>query len=321
MTATCETNLAEMDLRYYGLPIRSDYRAYPRARSVGASPEITNRYGYERSYSICDLSLSDDQGSEDMPYWTRSSKLSKSSKRQQGPRHNSSRGPQTKHQEVKKSIAAPASQNPGIDIALRNLYHEISNSLKTFQALVQCFELEIEPLRNWADGHTLDTVWRNKVKTACREKLNRERIQAVAGRIIDTRATLKSAVKSANALKEAWNDGHEIESQIRTAKKGILYCDGIIDLAERAASERLACRQLVSELKEARSLLDRKKHPWICKSASIPRSSQVLGLYHAKEIGLTLHHRWGRPCRAASRRFQASEQFRREEQGREGWAK
>ena len=159
-------------------------------------------------------------------------------------------------------------QNPGIDVALRSLTHEVNASIKVFQAFVQCFEVDVESLRDWAEDDTLDTVWRNKVKDKCREKRDRERFDGAAGRIVDARAAIKSAVKNAKALKEACHDRYEIERQIRTAKKSLLYCDGIIDLAERAASERLACKQLVSELEEARCLLDRKKNPWICKSAS-----------------------------------------------------
>jgi len=88
----------------------------------------------------------------------------------------------------------------------------------------------------------------------------------VAVRISGNRAAVEGPIKTAKALKEVWDDKHAIERQVRTAKKAIVFCDGIINLAERASSERLACKQLVAELEEARCLLDRRKHPWICKS-------------------------------------------------------
>ncbi|KAK4154746.1 hypothetical protein C8A00DRAFT_42552 [Chaetomidium leptoderma] len=257
-----------MDPRGYSLPIHPGYAAYPRVHSFGPNPK--NYYENERVYSLCDLSLSDDQGPEDMPHWTRSSKKHSSS----GSR---SRGPSGQHREHKKPLATPPkNQNPGIDVALRNLDHEVRASLNMFRAIVQCFDVDIEPLRAWAEDYTLDTVWRNKVKDKVREKRDRERLEGVAGRIIDCRAAAKGAVKNAKALKETWGgDRYKIERQIRTAKKAILYCDGVIDLAERAASERLACKQLVLELEETKCLLDQNKHPWIYGEEGVEKQDEA----------------------------------------------
>jgi hypothetical protein len=263
---------AEMDPRGYGLPLHPDYSAYPRVRALDREPNQRTRYEFEREYSMCDLSLSDDQTSDGMPHGTRSPKSPKKHASKSG----SGRSSETKHPGMKKPWAASRNQNPGIDTALRSLTHEVNTSTKTFQAFVQCFEADVESLQDWAEDDTLDTVWRNKVKDKCREKRDRERFEGAAGRIVDARAAIKSAVKNAKALKESWHDRYEIERQIRTAKKTLLYCDGIIELAERAASERLACKQLVSELEEVRCLLDRKKHPWICKSTSLNMAGAVL---------------------------------------------
>jgi hypothetical protein len=254
-----------MDFRGYSPPVYPGYSSYPRARSIGIEPNPPRDYhdNNEREFSLCDLSLSDDdqRTAEDMPYWTRPLK-------KRGPKAGSSRGLESKHHKfLKKPLATPKDHlSLGIDVALRNLNHEVSASLKMLQALVHCFEIDVEPLRGWAEEYTLDTVWRNKVKEKFREKRDRERFEGVAARISGNRATVKGAVKNAKALKEAWEDRHTIERQIRTAKKAIVFCDGIIELAERAATERLACKQLIVELEEARCLLDRKKHPWICKS-------------------------------------------------------
>ncbi|KAK4039834.1 hypothetical protein C8A01DRAFT_16219 [Parachaetomium inaequale] len=260
-----------MDFRGYSLPVYSGYSAYPRVRSpgIGIEPDRRGYHDNEREFSLCDLSLSDDdqRTAEDMPHWTRPL-------RRQGPRGGSSRGVENKHHNLKKTPLATARDlSPGIDVALRNLNHEVGASLKMLQALVHCFEVDVEPLRGWAEEYTLDTVWRNKVKEKFREKRDRGRFEGVAARISGNRTTVKGAIKNAKALKEAWEDRHTIERQIRTAKKAIVFCDGIIELAERTATERLACKQLIVELEEARCLLDRKKHPWICKSTAPASSS------------------------------------------------
>ncbi len=256
-----------MDLHGDDLPIHPDYSAYTR---VHGGIQLGRRDSYEndgRDYSICNLSLSDYQDPEEamVPLWSGLSKK---------PRGYRTRNPGSNHHESKKSSATlPMHYNPGIDTALRNLDYEVSSSLKMFQALVQCFEVQIEPLRGWAEGYTLDTVWRNMVIAKGRRQRDREKFDGVTARLLGTRATVKEAVKNAKALKETCHDKYKMECQIRTAKKAILYANGIINLVERAASERLACKQLVFELEEASCLLDRKKHPWICKSAAVEHPS------------------------------------------------
>lgn len=237
----------------------SGYFAYPRQHG-GTEHHSRKPRESEREDSIRNLSLSDDgQDLARMAHWNGSPKTQIPKTSRKG-----------KHHERKKPLTTtPRNQNPHIDIALRNLSHEISTSPRVFQALVQCFEAEVEPLRDWAEDYTLDTVWRNKVTDRIRRPCNRDRFESVAAPILGIRATLKEAVNKARTAKETWDDKFKIERQIRTAKKAILYSGGIIDLAERAAIERLTCKQLVFELEEARCLLDREKHPWICKSPSV----------------------------------------------------
>lgn len=243
-----------MDSRDYHQPY-SAHPAHPRVRAIRSQPYYDN----ERELSLDSLSLSDDECTEDMFLWTKSS-------RNQGSRDSHRRGQKGEYQGTNRTFVVPRSQGPAIDTALRSLRHELSASLKIFQPLVQCFEADIEPLRDWAEELTLDTVWKNKAKKFFREKRDRRRYEGMATRISRSRATVKDAIKDAKVFKETW-DKHNLERQILTAKKAIVFCDGIVGLAERAASDRRACKQLVVELEEARSLLDRKKHPWICESA------------------------------------------------------
>ncbi len=264
-----------MDLRGYGLPIHSSYSPYPRARGTHLDHHPRDS-GEDDRYSIYNLSLSDDhdhdhdpEEEEAMPAWKGSPSKKHGSRRDPG-----GGGGGGKNRELQTPLlatAAPRNRNPGIDTALRNLDHEVGGSLKTFQALVEYFEAQVEPLQGWAEGYTLDTVWRNMVLDKARRRGDRERFEGLAARLLGTRAAAKEAVKNAKAIKETCDDKHKyrMERQIRTAKKAVIYLDGIIDLVERAASERLACKQLVFELEEARCLLDREKHPWICKTILI----------------------------------------------------
>lgn len=171
-------------------------------------------------------------------------------------------GSDGEHQKRKKPPAtSPKNQNPGIDIALRNLSREVGTSPQVFQALLECFEAQVEPLQDWAEDYMLGTVWRIKDMDNIRLKHDRESFESVAAQTLGIRSMLKEAVNKARTLKETWDNKFMIEGQTRIAKEAIIYAGGIIDLAERAATERLACKQLVFELEETRCLLDRDKHP------------------------------------------------------------
>ncbi|KAK4136540.1 hypothetical protein BT67DRAFT_374151 [Trichocladium antarcticum] len=251
-----------MDLRGYSLPIQLGYPPFPQphASETGSGPRVANEY--QRDYAFGDLSLSDGPGPRDMPLRCGSSKD-----------HMYKGGiwsPDGRHHKPKKHVPATRHPNPGIDVALRNLDHDVRTSLRISQAFVQDFDTQIKPLQEWAEDYTLDTIWRNIVRNKCRDKRDGERFGGMPERILRSRVSIKEAIGKAKTFKTTWDDQHGIERQIRTGKKALLYCDGIIDLAGRAGSERLACKQLVLELNEARCLLDRKRHPWICESTSVP---------------------------------------------------
>ncbi|KAK4451767.1 hypothetical protein QBC34DRAFT_400720 [Podospora aff. communis PSN243] len=158
------------------------------------------------------------------------------------------------------------SHNPGIDIALRDLRKEVSDSIVVYQDLVQGFEEQTQGLKSWAEDSTLDMAWKNKVKDKFRSEREASRFASVMERIGNRQEAVKAAINRAQRGTPTWDTKHEVELQIRTAKKAAVYCDGILDLARRAADERRACHYLVQELKDVKSLLGRKRHAWICKS-------------------------------------------------------
>ncbi|KXX80438.1 hypothetical protein MMYC01_202899 [Madurella mycetomatis] len=93
---------------------------------------------------------------------------------------------------------------------------------------------------------------KNKIKDKFRHRRESERFEGAVARISGSRAPVKNYIAKAKALKTEWYGRCEIEGQIRTVKKALLYCDGIVDLAERTTSERLACKQLVVELEDTK---------------------------------------------------------------------
>ncbi|KAK1755005.1 hypothetical protein QBC47DRAFT_413917 [Echria macrotheca] len=153
--------------------------------------------------------------------------------------------------------------NPGIDVALRNLNDEVSSTRRLYKAVVDEFELQISELVDWADGDTLEEVWKNKFKHKSRDRREGEKLGGVCDRLCNCRASIQDAIAKAQNVKALWKDKHELEAQIRTAKKAVVYCDGLIDLATKSAIERKASRQLIQELAETNDLLQRKKYPWI----------------------------------------------------------
>lgn len=255
--------VAAMDLRSYSLPIHPSYSPYLRVRSGGVEVDPMIPCQRQRRCSTSNLSLSDDPRWEGMRH---RGAFSKAQIRSSG--SDSRDRDSIKHREPKKHLVTPENGIPRIDLALRNLSQEVNASLVMFKALVRDFESQVEPLQYWAEDYTLDTIWKNKIKDKFRHKRERERFEGAAVRISGSRASVKDSIAKAKALKTAWDDRYEIEGQIRAARKALLYCDGIIDLDERAASERLACKQLVVELEDTKYLLGRKNHAWICRFAA-----------------------------------------------------
>ncbi|KAH6634262.1 hypothetical protein B0J18DRAFT_415677 [Chaetomium sp. MPI-SDFR-AT-0129] len=247
-----------MDFYSYSLPNYFNHGVYPPVFSAGIEPLQKNDPDNGQDIFLRDPDLSDHgQPINNMPYWTRTA-------RNYTPRLSHHRGSGTKNHETNKATDAPGYQTLGIDAALRNLHHEVTASLNMFHTFVQCFEADVEPLKGWADEHTLGTIWRNKIRNQFfGDKRERARFHGVATRIMSIRLALKGAAKDTKALLRVWENKYAAERQLRTAKKAVVFCDGLIDLAGRTASERQACKQLLIELEDTKCLLDRRKHPWI----------------------------------------------------------
>ncbi|KAJ4297036.1 hypothetical protein N0V88_003952 [Collariella sp. IMI 366227] len=283
-----------MDYRGYSFPNDPNYPSYPphlRPGAAGLNPRPP--YKYNCSSSLCNASLSSDPGADIMPRWSTSTKKG-------SPRGGkSSRGSEAN--KLKKPLTNPRNQNPGIDVALRSLNHEVVASLRIYQTVLRTFEGLVQALQDWAEDYTLDTIWRNMVRDKLRDKREKEFFESVATRVLASRASVKDAIKASRGIKETWDDVYDIEQQVRTAKKAVLFCDGIISLAERAARERLACKQLVVELEEAKSLLSRKRHSWIyakSRQAVTGRARDPSNTRERKmdELRDELPHLWQKPA-------------------------
>ncbi|KAK3382942.1 hypothetical protein B0T24DRAFT_498790, partial [Lasiosphaeria ovina] len=174
----------------------------------------------------------------------------------------------------------------GIDVALRNLSQELASSLRMYQGFVQGFRAQTELLRAWADETTLDIIWQNKIQQQQQQherrsgngdedqqqQHQRERFEGVVARVETCRACVEEAVHRGKSAVMASSIGgsrnrQTVMAQVRAGRKALVYCEGIVELASKAANEWLACKYLVGEMEEARALLDRKKHPWICESS------------------------------------------------------
>ncbi|KAK0657551.1 hypothetical protein B0T16DRAFT_488674 [Cercophora newfieldiana] len=183
----------------------------------------------------------------------------------------------------------PRNQNPGIDIALRDLYQEVGGSFDVYQDLVQAFEEQTLALKTWAEESTLDMAWKNKVKDKLRSEREASKLFGVAERIGSRQEAVKAAINRAQRMVSTWERKHKIEHQIRTANKAIVCCDGVMDLAKRATKERHACWYLVQELKDMEYLLSWKRHAWIhgeeTGDAAKPTDWNGKDPQHGKETG------------------------------------
>jgi len=172
----------------------------------------------------------------------------------------------TKSRGRKTKRTGQRNPNPGIDVALRNLHEEVAGASQLYQDFVGEFDRQISAIADWADNFTIDTVWRNKVKTKVRNHEEGDKLGGVVERLSSRRKSIADALANAESVTPAWKDKHKLELQIRTAKKALVYSDVLLELAQKALDERVSSRQLIQELDETSSLLKQKRHPWICES-------------------------------------------------------
>ncbi|KAK0751510.1 hypothetical protein B0T18DRAFT_69955 [Schizothecium vesticola] len=163
-----------------------------------------------------------------------------------------------------KSTAStePASTVPGVSAALEVLRKLILDFIKLYRRLVRRFEDQTQTLAGWAEDATLDTLWADMVKSYfCERGMGQEGFKDGAIMISSCQQTLQNAIAKAQDNSKRNGDDYRVECEVRVAKKCLVCCDGIVELAKRAERERIACQHLIHELKDARDLL----HKWMGK--------------------------------------------------------
>lgn len=162
----------------------------------------------------------------------------------------------------------------GIDLALLALSEEVRCSARFYRDFYQDFEQQTAGLKEWVEDSTLDILWKDRVKYKFHARGESERLRSMVDRVRRCQEAVKDAIESTGGGRSSATDAkYQMEHQVHTAKKALVYCEVLAELIERAAEERIACKYLVSELEEARNLLNRKRHPWICKCTHLTSNS------------------------------------------------
>ena len=156
----------------------------------------------------------------------------------------------------------PASTVPGVSAALEVLRKLILDFIKLYRRLVRRFEDQTQTLAGWAEDATLDALWADMVKSYfCERGMGQEGFKDGAIMISSCQQTLQNAIAKAQDNSKRNGDDYRMECEVRVAKKCLVCCDGIVELAKRAERERIACQHLIHELKDARDLF----HKWMGK--------------------------------------------------------
>lgn len=162
----------------------------------------------------------------------------------------------------------PASALPGVDAALEVLRKLILDFIKLYRRLVRRFEDQTQSLADWAEDTTLDALWADMAKSFfCERSMGEEGFRDGAIMVSSCQQALQNAISRAQENSKCNGTDYRIECRIRVAKKCIVCCDGIVELAKRAERERIACQHLIHELKDARDLLNK----WMGKSRLLSR--------------------------------------------------
>lgn len=170
------------------------------------------------------------------------------------------------------ALTESASTVPGVDAALEVLRKLILDFIKLYRRLVRRFEDQTQTVAGWAEDATLDALWADMAKSFfCERSMGEEGFRDGAVMISSCQQALQNAIARAQDTSKCNGTDYRMECQIRMAKKCIVCCDGIVELARRAERERIACQHLIRELKDARDLLNK----WMGKSRLLsPRRRQ-----------------------------------------------
>jgi hypothetical protein len=155
-----------------------------------------------------------------------------------------------------------ASTVPGVSAALEVLRKLLLDFIKLYRRLVRRFEDQTQTLAGWAEDATMDALWADMVKSYfCERGMGQEGFKDGAIMISSCQQTLQNAIAKAQDNSKSNGDDYRMECEVRVAKKCLVCCDGIVELAKRAEQEQIACQHLIHELKDARDLL----HKWMGK--------------------------------------------------------
>lgn len=150
--------------------------------------------------------------------------------------------------------------NVAIEVALTGLYDGLTSALALFQAYDRSFESQVRQLTNWALDFTLDELWHNMITDKFREKDEPERFRSAGEKISSRLQAVEQAVRAPQTSRTD-KQRYNLERRRRAARKAVAHCEDIVELAERAGVERMACKFVVEEIIEVVGMLDPKTHP------------------------------------------------------------
>jgi len=146
-----------------------------------------------------------------------------------------------------------------IELALTGLYEALTSALALFQGYDRSFESQVRQLTNWALDFTLDELWRNMIADKFREKDEPEKFRAAAEKIGSRLQAVEQAARAPQVSKTD-RQRYSLERRRRAARKAVAHCEDLVELAERAKVERVACKFVVEEIIEVVGMLDPKTH-------------------------------------------------------------
>lgn len=149
--------------------------------------------------------------------------------------------------------------NVAIELALTGLYEALTSALALFQAYERSFESQVRQLTAWALDFTLDELWRNMIADKFREKDEPEKFRAAAEKIGSRLQDVEQAARAPQTGKTD-RQRYRLERRRRAARKAVAHCEDVVELAERAKVERMACKFVVEEIIEVVGMLDPKTH-------------------------------------------------------------
>ena len=155
---------------------------------------------------------------------------------------------------AKDGTRAPRLGCGSAESALRELHNQLSIARAIFNGLHATWDQETANIR-YAKRESLRRLWQDRVQKKTEDAAERKRMREIGDKISRCIQQARNAVESDNFL-DIPAGPYIADRRKRVVRKIGVSCDAIVELADKALLDPVACQMLLKELEEVMAAVD-----------------------------------------------------------------